>query len=267
LVRYAAGEKGPHAKRWPDLAVKPEDIPAGSNIGLIMGHRSGGLCDVDLDCREALALADIYLPATGACFGRKSKPLSHWLYIASGARFAKFADPISGDMLVELRCDGSGGEGAHQTMAPPSLHPSGERVEWHGDVIAPAVVDHRILHNRVRWLAIGSLVMRYVSEYAARQPGLDLPRLLWEWDHDLGRPAYGWLGVRAPDEPRRHPRQGLEDYELDLAEIVHAIPNNCSWEEWNNIGLAIYAASGGTGAGLIVFDDLARNRQSMTRMK
>jgi hypothetical protein len=49
------------------------------------------------------------------------------------------------------------------------------------------VVDAAILARRVAWLAIGSLVMRHVSESAARRPEDDLPDLLWEADHALGR--------------------------------------------------------------------------------
>ena len=35
------------------------------NVGVVLGSRSNGLVDVDLDCPEALELADIYLPVTG----------------------------------------------------------------------------------------------------------------------------------------------------------------------------------------------------------
>jgi|SRR5215471_16982880 len=63
---------------------------------------SAGLVDVDLDCEEAIELAPLYLPETGAIFGRKSAPKSHWLYIADGANFAKFDDPIAQDTLLKL---------------------------------------------------------------------------------------------------------------------------------------------------------------------
>ena len=45
--------------------------------------------------------------------------------------------------------------------------------------------------------------------------------------------------------------------DLDLAEIVHAIPNDFSWEAWNNVGLAVFAASGGSGDGKVIFDDFS----------
>jgi hypothetical protein len=101
--------------------------------------------------------------------------------------------------------------------------------------------------------------MRHVSEYAARRPGPDLADLLWEADHNLGRAAYRWLGKPAPDEPRRYPRPRREmtNEELRLDEIVAAIPNRFSWEDWNRVGLAIYAASGGSEEGFIAFEDLS----------
>jgi hypothetical protein len=84
-----------------------------------------------------------------------------------------------------------------------------------------------------------------------------MPRLLWEFDRDLGRPAYRWLGEPDPDAPKQYPKSRRDQTrrELDLAEIVSAIPNNCCWEEWNRIGMAIYAASNGSGQGGVIFDD------------
>jgi hypothetical protein len=95
-----------------------------------------------------------------------------------------------------------------------------------------------------------------VSGSASECPGPDFPRLLWEFDHDLGRAAYRWLGQPDPDAPKRYPRRRgeLSQRDLDLIELVGAIPNNCSWEEWNRIGMAIYTASDGSGDGWVAFD-------------
>jgi hypothetical protein len=231
-----------------------QHIARGGNIAL----RVGPIVDADLDSREALELADIYLPQTGAIFGRASKPRSHRLYRAAGAVYAAFADPTDGTMLAELRAEGRDG-GAHLTLIPPSIT-GRERREWVGETVEPAVVGAAILAHRMVLLAIGCLVMRHISEHAARRPGPDLPDLLWEADPALGRAAYRWLGKPAPDEPRRYPRlrSEMNREELDLAEIVAAIPNaGLGWVEWNRIGMAIYSASGGTEDGFIAFDDLS----------
>jgi Primase C terminal 2 (PriCT-2) len=42
--------------------------------------------------------------------------------------------------------------------------------------------------------------------------------------------------------------------EIDLADVVAAIPNNCDWHGWNRVGMAIFAASGGSDQGGIIFD-------------
>jgi hypothetical protein len=219
LVPIPAGEKGPRTAGWQDRNFEPDDFPPGGNVGLILGPRSGEVVDVDLDCSEALALADLYLIGTGAVFGRTSKARSHRLYIAPGAIKESFADPSTGDTLLELRAAGRDG-GAHQTVIPPSVHPSGEAVAWDGDAIAPVVIDAARLRRRCAGLAIGCLVRRYVSETASKRPGPDLPRLLWEFDYNLGADLLAGLSrlfsfisascanLRGPPDWRCHEKGG-----------------------------------------------------------
>jgi|GEM_PF-3371158 len=263
IVPVPTGQKAAIMPGWPHYRADLADLPrlfgtgASANIAVILGPRSTELVDVDLDCSEALALAPLYLPATAAIFGRSAKPMSHRLYTASGAAYEAFSDPLSGTMLVELRAAGRDG-GAHATLFPPSIA-DGEQREWASDMIAPGVVDAAALRTAVAWLAIGCLVVRHVGETPAHKPGPDLPELLWECDHALGRRAYGWLGLPNPDAPRRYlrPRREISADDLDLTEMVAVIPNNCSWEEWNSLGMAIFAASGGSEHGFVVFDDFS----------
>jgi len=260
VIPVPAGEKAARLPGWQKLTFGPGDLPQyfdrECNIGIAFGPLGGELVDVDLDCREALELADLYLPKTKAEFGRPSRPRSHRLYVAAGAAYASFGDPASPDtkdMILELRA-GAG----HQTLFPPSIA-DGERREWHGQVVAPRVIDAAELTRAVAWLAVGVLVMRHVSEHAARRPKQDLPQILWETDPVLGRRADDWLGTVAPDATlhRRKPRSALNGAELDLAEVVAAIPNDCTWEEWNRIGMAIWGASGGSTQGRDVFEDFS----------
>jgi Bifunctional DNA primase/polymerase, N-terminal len=179
FVPVPSGEKKP-GRKWLDISLSSveaqQHLDRGGNIAL----RVGSIVDADLDSPEALELADTYLPQTGAMFGRPSKPRSHRLYRAAGAVYAAFADPLDGTMLAELRADGRDG-GAHLTLIPPSIT-GGERREWVGETVEPAVVRAAILAHRMVLLAIGCLVMRHVSEYAAQRPGPDMPDLLWEAD-------------------------------------------------------------------------------------
>jgi hypothetical protein len=258
LIPVPPGKKGPVAKGWHDQKFCAFDIEPGGNVGIRFGIDSGGLVDIDLDCEEALALADIYLPPTSAVFGRASKPASHRLYISTTeSTFKAFEDPIAKRTLLELRADGETG-GRHQTIVPPSIA-GGEQRHWEGDTIGPAVVDAHVLRRRCVCLAVACLVLRYISATAARKPGSpgwDHPRLLWECDHELGRRAYEWHGRPAPDEPRRHPKPRAEcsPLEVELDELARAIPNNCGWNEWNTVGMALYRASGGSEEGFIAFD-------------
>jgi hypothetical protein len=263
LALIPANDKAPRERNWgkrdPSVAEAERHLSRGGNLGLILGGRSGEIVDIDLDCSEALALAPLYLPPTGAIFGRASKPQAHRLYVALGATYESFGDPIRErkNTLVELRAAGREG-GAHQTLIPPSVADD-ERREWHGDMIAPAVIEAVVLRTAVAWLAIGSLVMRYVGETPARSPGPDLPNLLWEADRALGRRAFDWLGEPHPDAPRRHPRPCREMSRdgLDFAAMIGAIPNTFDWHEWNAVGMAIFAAAGGSEDGFIAFDDLS----------
>jgi Bifunctional DNA primase/polymerase, N-terminal len=204
LVPTATGSKRPTAQGWQTRAWAPEDFALGGNVSVILGPRSGNLTDIDLDCPEALALADIYLPPTDAVFGRASKPRSHRLYVSAGAVFEAFADPLSaaGNMLLELRAQGRDG-GAHQTLIPPSIA-DGERREWEGESIEPAPFDAAKLRRRCAYLAIGCLIRRHVSKQASEHPAPDFPHLLYEAEPVLGRVAYRWLGMPDPDAPQWH---------------------------------------------------------------
>src|SRR5689334_21381994 len=92
LVSVPRGEKAPRCRGWPDIRLSPEQVEQhlarGRNIAVRVGGASGNIVDADLDCAEALTLADLYLPATGAEFGRRSKPRSHRLYCSPGAFYA-----------------------------------------------------------------------------------------------------------------------------------------------------------------------------------
>jgi hypothetical protein len=157
--------------------------------------------------------------------------------------------------LIELRADGRDG-GGHQTLFPPSVA-DGERREWHGEMIAPAVVSAAVLRTAVAWLAVGVLVRRYVSVHASEHPQPDLPDLLAEADPVLGQAARAWLKVpgRTARTAELRPRREMSADEIDLAEMVAAIPNNEDWAGWNAMGLAVYAATGGNDHGAVVFDD------------
>lgn len=124
IVPLLPGEKGTDAPGWLTIDFTEADVADGDNLGLKTGPPSLGLVDVDLDAKEAVAVAPAFLPATGRIHGRPGKRASHWWYACPGqARTLKWKD-VDDASLVELRAGGA------QTVVPPSIHPSGERLAW-----------------------------------------------------------------------------------------------------------------------------------------
>jgi len=163
VVPIPRGQKAPLIPGWPELRLTESGLAAhfdnGSNIGAILGSPSGGLVDVDLDCVEAIAVADLFLPQTECVFGRTSKPRSHRFYFCESEnplarpRPTKFCAP-DGTALVELRADGQ------QTVLPPSLHLCGENYEFDcgGE---PAHIAGNDLLRAVSRIAAAALIARH----------------------------------------------------------------------------------------------------------
>ena len=171
-VPVPSGEKAPDFKGWQNYKTDPADLSAfaGTNVGLLLGAPSGGLVDVDLDAPEAVAAAGL-LPATGMVSGRAGAPRSHhWYQCPDAPKKANtsFDDPTAPAddpgrrRLVELRSTGG------QTVAPPSVHPTGEEVVWH-DFGDPAGVAAAELAGAVARVGAAALLARHWPGRGGRQ--------------------------------------------------------------------------------------------------
>lgn len=169
LTPVAVGGKAPIFEEWqsrdvPLDALRASFAESSYNIGVRLGEPSGDLIDIDLDCPEALAIADAFLPSTPAIFGRAGKPRSHRLYRARLGT-EKFEDHKKG-MLLELRSTGG------QTVLPGSVHTSGESIEWDGwdrPRIPEAVrVDTQELRRTVALLAASTFLGQHYPAKGAR---------------------------------------------------------------------------------------------------
>lgn len=173
---------------WQNTRMAEADLPKHfngqpRNIGVILGEPSGGLADLDLDAREAVAVAPWLAPDTPAGFGRPGKPRSHRLYISPGAPYRKFTDPIDQATILELRA-GTG----KQTIFPPSAHAeTGEPITWHteGD---PAEVEAADLERYAREMAAAALLGKHWPGQGGR--------------HDAALALAGGLWRGGMDEPR-----------------------------------------------------------------
>ncbi len=80
--------KHPVITGWQNLKLNESDLAnhfngKPQNIGVLLGAKSNGLTDIDLDSPEAAKIADYFLPPTTAEFGRASTPRSHRLIVSS----------------------------------------------------------------------------------------------------------------------------------------------------------------------------------------
>lgn len=163
-IPIASGEKGPKTGGWQQRTLqhaiamfetefRPDIL---CNVGVLLGAPSCRLVDVDFDCAEAIAFADLFLPPT-CTFGRPSRRSSHRLYYVE-VNPKQFKDPTDRKMLVEIRSDGQ------QTVFPGSYHPSGEFVSFEPDSIMPVAIDARTLLDGVAKIAACALVARHWPE-------------------------------------------------------------------------------------------------------
>jgi putative DNA primase/helicase len=164
-------EKKPVINDWPALRLTSSDLPhyfngKAQNIGLILGDERG-TTDIDLDCPEAIATAPEFLPPTGMIFGRPSARAAHHFYRCSPPiPFKKYIDPLMQNKddatLLELRCTKVDGGVGLQTVVPPSVHASGEQIEFEpGYDREPANVDAVTLEKAVTRVAAASMLTRY----------------------------------------------------------------------------------------------------------
>jgi hypothetical protein len=159
VTRNAAREAWQQERLTPQ-ALEHEFTGDVTGCGVILGEPSENLSDLDLDCPEALAVAEAMLPALGCTstciFGRPSSPRSHYIHRTDRpleTRRYKDVDPKRTTVL-ERR-----GTGA-QTVFPHALHESGEcvRFDKRGE---PTRVTAAVLERAADLIAATTLLARH----------------------------------------------------------------------------------------------------------
>lgn len=158
VVPLLPGKKECRDANWTKTVYAPEQFEPHDNIGL---RSVNGLVVVDVDSPEAVACAARFLPPSGAIWGRKSKPASKHLYRSSFEKTIALKDSDAGDTLIEIRSQ-------HQDMAPPSVHPSSEVLEWVTKEFDAPTVESDALLRAVRLIATCALVSRNYQAPGAR---------------------------------------------------------------------------------------------------
>jgi hypothetical protein len=197
--------KGPLLDAWQTVRINAETAPAyfdggPQNIGIILGVASGGLCDLDLDCFEAIAAAPYLLPRT-AVFGHASKRGSHWIYqtdlceTQDRAALKLMGSDKRGLLEVRIGAQGSGA----QTIFPPSVHMSGEPIEWEDggpSKITDIDGDKLLLHAR-RLAAATEIARNYPNVGGRHDAAFVLGGFLARCGFSLARAAVFAEGVAA----------------------------------------------------------------------
>lgn len=176
-VPIPVGKKGPRGQEWHRTKHSADDHDPHGNVGLVLGPASGNLVNIDCDCREAVELAPLLLPATEMVSGRAARGRSHlWYTLDEALPTERLQDPDK-HTIIEFRC-GTGSKG-FQTVVPPSIHPSGELYEWydHGD---PSRAVARDLLRRVKHVAAGAILARTFPEKGRHDFALALAGALCE---------------------------------------------------------------------------------------
>jgi hypothetical protein len=169
-LRLPPNSKKPDAnwgepRQWNDDEIDAVFAP-GSNVGVALGARSGGLADIDLDIAEAIPIANVIF-GDFIAFGRKSSPRSHRLVMTTPMKSSRFQIPpkaakslnFGRSVVLEIRSDGA------QTMFPPSTHPEGEQVQWMGDPTQIPTVSTEDLKRRCGLCAALAVVLRYYPRH------------------------------------------------------------------------------------------------------
>ena len=176
--------KKPIGKNWQNTPYDPTQFNGNAqNVAVQLGTVSSGLVDVDLNSMAAVGLAPEFLPPTDSIFGRNSKPCAHQLYLSdlfdteqAVLAFREHVGGKQGPTVVELRVGGNGKGAA--TVLPPSMHVTGETVQWVKDG-EPARVAGHVLKQAVTKLAITALLEpRYPGNGSRHEAALALGGVL-----------------------------------------------------------------------------------------
>lgn len=168
LVFYPTKTKGPQgadAKGWTTRTYDPDEYVDGQNVGVMLGHEiSDGkfLADVDLDWPDGIRMVRRLLPITNFGFGRPGKGLSHLFYTTPKPLESVVFKDVDDSVLVELRGTKKDGSVGLQTMIPPSIHPSGELVQFPQNQ-ARAIAHTDVLHRCVTLYAIACIILKHVG--------------------------------------------------------------------------------------------------------
>lgn len=222
-VLLRARDKAPVYDEWQKHLLSENNIPTlftiTSNIGMQFGPVSGHLIDVEFDSDYMIAIAHLFMPPTRAVFGRASRRRSHWLYRCPALSDGLHAAVLSfrdgkGKELGSLRIGETGGA---YSMAPGSIHPCGELVEWEPDCGPWPDDTDRGIEDRFRYQCVSAMLGEHWPSEAGGRDAMSMAVAGWLASRDV---PVGWaeiimqgiLLISGDDEPRMRMRAITDSY-------------------------------------------------------
>ncbi len=179
LIQLKPNSKKPTKYKWTETKITGGDISSyfdgKQNIAVALGDRSNGLVDLDFDNPDAASIGNIIFGEVPG-FGRLSSPVSHRIVnCESPGKIKQFGltpkesqalgfNDSEKTMILEVRSNGG------YTMFPPSIHPSGEQLQWIGPIpdVIPSITWEE-LQRRAGLCAFLAIILRsYPSEPGQR---------------------------------------------------------------------------------------------------
>jgi len=201
-----------------------------SNYNIVTGGDTL-IVDNDLDCPEALKLADYFLPSTKLEFGRESTPRAHRLFKVidlSKKHTRKFFD-FKGDeksMLVEIRAN------KHYTMAL-GQYDNGEKVVWNS-IGQPTEIHWDTLNKAAALLSVACVILRKYPKEGMRNEYIKL-MIAALWQHKVEKEdcikIITACTAAAQDEDRS---ARVEDiYKRERTEQIQGLPKLAEQFNWS----------------------------------
>lgn len=233
-IRLSPGQKVPPGKHDTNTVTADNAAElltyANLNLGLRLGTDGGALVDFDLDWPQSRRVAARMLGALPS-FGRATARGSHYLFRCSGfAKTVKFDIPelkgVAGlpeeHAVCVLEVRGKG-----HTMAPPSVHPNGEAVEWERDVALLELSEADAL-RRAGLIAFLSVVARFYPGKGQRDDfGLPLSGALLAAGLSVAEANFAvvlFAEIAGDEEAGKRGKAGQTEKKIGDGEPVTGIP-------------------------------------------
>ena len=203
-----------------------------TNLNIATGRESL-IVDTDLDCLEALQLADYFLPRTELEFGRESTPRAHRLYKVIDLTqkhtrsYCSFSDDKKA-MLVEIRAN------KHYTMCY-GQYDNEEKVVWSTTGV-PTEVSWEALNKAVAELSVACVILRkYAKEGLRNEYIKKMVATLWHHKvekEDAIKIIKAVTAAASDDSEERLAR--VEDvYKRERTEQLQGLPSLAEEFNWN----------------------------------